>query len=90
MGLALPSAETAVPLAGVQVALKLVAVAPVLAAVKFTLVALLPEDTLAMVGDKGAVGVGSMGVVEPEDVSVSVTEEVDTLLLPSVMVMVVT
>ena len=88
MGLALPSAETAVPLAGVQVAVKLVALVPVLAAVKFTLAALLPEDTLARVGAKGAVGVGSVGVVVP--VAVSVTEEVATFLLPSVTVMVAT
>ena len=88
MGLTVPFAETAVPLVGVQVALKLVAAVPVLAAVKFTLAALLPEDTLTRVGDKGAVGVGSVGVVVP--VAVSVTEEVATLLLPSVMVMVAT
>ena len=68
--------------------MKLVAAVPVLAAVKFTLAALLPEDTLAMVGDKGAVGVGSVVVLEP--VAVSVTEDVDTFLLPSVMVMVAT
>jgi hypothetical protein len=91
MGLELPVMVMAsVTLAGVQVALKLVAVEPVLAAVKFTLATVLPAETLAMVGAKGAVAVVSVVVLEPEVDAVTVTELVATLLLPSVMVMVAT
>ena len=72
MGLAVPSMETAVPLVGVHVALKLVAVAPVLAAVKFTLDTVSPEEALTRLGAKGMAGLVS--VLAPEAEAVTVTE----------------
>jgi hypothetical protein len=91
MGLVLPSMVMAAPLAGVQAALKLVAVEPELAAVKFTLATALPAETLERVGAKGTVVVVSPVLLpDPEADAVSVTELVATLLLPSVMVMVAT
>ena len=89
MGLAVPSMETAVPFVGVHVALKLVAVAPVLAAVKFTLDTVSPVEALTMLGARGIAALVSV-VVVPEADAVKVTELVATLLLPSVMVMVAT
>ena len=86
MGLVLPSKMTAVPLAGVQAALKLVAVEPVLAAVKFTLATVLPAETLERV----VVVVSPVLLPDPEADAVNVTEVDATLLLPSVMVMVAT
>ena len=58
MGLALPAPVTALPLVGVQVALKLVAVEPVLAAVKLMLAVVLPAVAAPMVG---AVGTATTG-----------------------------
>ena len=89
MGLELPVMVMAVLLAGVQVAVKLVAVAPVVAAVKITLDTVSPDEALTMLGAMGIAALVSV-VVVPEVEAVSVTELVATLLLPSVMVMVAT
>ena len=78
-----------VGMVGVQAAVKLVAVAPVLAAVKFTLDTVSPVEALTMVGAKGIAALVSV-VVVPEVDAVNVTEVDATLLLPSVMVMVAT
>jgi len=59
MGLALPMAVTGLPLMGVQLALKLVAVAPVLAAVKLILAVVLPAVAAAMVGAEGTATTGT-------------------------------
>ena len=59
MGLALPVPVTTLPLVGVQVTLKLVAVAPVLAAVKLMLAVVLPAVAAPMVGAEGAATTGT-------------------------------
>ena len=89
MGLELPVMVMAVLLAGVHVAVKLLAVAPVVAAVKITLDTVSPDEALTMLGAKGIAALVSV-VVVPEVDAVTVTELDATLLLPSVMVMVAT
>ena len=59
MGLALPVPVTAPPLVGMQVTLKLVAVAPLLAAVKLILAVVLPAVAAPMVGAEGTAITGT-------------------------------
>ena len=57
-GLELPVTVTAVPLVGVQVTLKLVAVLPAVAAVKLMLADALPAVAVPMVGAEGTAAMG--------------------------------
>ena len=59
MGLELPVPVTALPLVGVHVTLKLVAVAPLLAAVKLILAVVLPAVAAPMVGAEGTATTGT-------------------------------
>ena len=79
MGLALPVPVTALPLlVGVQVELKLVAVEPVLAAVKLMLAVVLPAVAAPMVG---AVGTATTGKTDTALEAVPVPTELEGVIV---------